>query len=102
MKAARFLPEVFDDLSAAANQYDDAGGVALGNRFIQCFYSAVHRASATAESHRSIYREYRRVLMEPFPYKLFFRLVGSDVVFSLLIHAARDPRVVEQILRSRT
>jgi hypothetical protein len=100
MKAARFLPEVFDDLSAAANQYDDAGGIALGNRFIQCFYSA--GASATAESHRSIYREYRRVLVEPFPYKLFFRLAGAEIVFSLLIHAARDPRVVEEILRSRT
>lgn len=101
MKVARFLPEIFDDLAAASQYYDAEGGRELGDRFIVSFYSGVHRVSNTADAHRDIYGGFRRVLIQPFPYKLFFRVSQDDIVFALLIHAARDPLNVEKLLRSR-
>jgi hypothetical protein len=101
MKFARFLPEIFDDLSGAANDYDEAGGKVLGDRFIQCFYSTIRRVSSTAEAHRLVYGDFRQTLLQPFPYKLYFRIVADDIVFSLLIHAARDPKLVRRLLRQR-
>jgi hypothetical protein len=73
----------------------------LGDRFVQSFYSSVHRVSTNAEIHRAVAGEFRRVLVEPFPYKLYFRIIGNDVIFVLLIHAARDPRLVQRLLRNR-
>jgi hypothetical protein len=101
MKKARFLSAVLDDLAEASKKYDEAGGRDLGDRFVQQFYSAVKRVSLTADAHRKIYGDFKRVIVEPFPYKLFFRVRGDDVVFVLLIHAARSPKLIERLLRSR-
>ena len=39
MRELRILPEVADDLSEAANWYDEKGYLGLGDRFIETFYS---------------------------------------------------------------
>jgi hypothetical protein len=101
MKIARFLPEIFEDLSAAARDYDRAGGKDLEDRFIQSFYSCVNRSSGSPEAHRKVFGEVRRILLQPFPYKLYFRVTESEIVFSLLIHAARDERIARRLLQAR-
>ena len=97
----RILPEIAGDLAAAANWYDQEGGRELGDRFVALFYSKVFEAAGKPEAHAKIYGEYRRILLKPFPYKLYFRIMGREVVFVLLIHAARNPLAIEQQLRVR-
>jgi hypothetical protein len=97
----RILSELAGDLAAAANWYDQEGGRELGDRFVALFYSKLLTAAGKPEAHGKAYGEFRRILLKPFPYKLYFRVVGREVVFVLLIHAARDPRTTEKLLRDR-
>lgn len=97
----RILPEIAEDVALAAEWYDREGGRELGDRFISTFYSKVLATAGNPEVHRKVYGEFRRVLVQPFPYKLYFRIFNGEVVFVLLIHAARDPEEIEKLVRDR-
>ena len=36
------------------------------------------------------YNGFRRALMDRFPYKVFFRIDGDDVIVFRILHASRD------------
>ena len=36
------------------------------------------------------YRGFRRVLTHRFPYKIFFRIVGRDIIVFRILHGAQD------------
>jgi toxin ParE1/3/4 len=101
MKALRLLPEVLEDTAQAAHWYDENGYVGLGARFLAVFYSSLPRIQQEGEIHRPVYSEFRRIWLNPFPYAVYYRYHGAWVVISLVIHAARNPRLVRQALRQR-
>mgnify|MGYP003548128563 CR=1 FL=1 len=102
MKALRILPEVAEDVAEASRWYDEEGYLGLGDRFVGTFYSCVAHLQEHGEIHRTVYSEFRRVLLRPFPYALYYRYHGEVMVISLVIHGARDPRLVRSLLRKRS
>ena len=102
MKLIRFLPEISDDLASAAEWYKKEGNAALADRFLSEFFEAVPRISENAEIHRLLYRDFRGILLDPFPYKIYFRITTEEVIIVLVIHCARSPRMTKRFLRLRT
>ena len=101
MKDLRVLPEVSVDLSEAACWYDQEGYVGLGDRFVATFYSYVSHLRQSGEIYRMVYSEFRRVLLRPFPYALYYRYHAEVLVVSLVIHTARNPKRVRALLSER-
>jgi hypothetical protein len=101
MRELRLLPPVLEDTAQAARWYDEAGYVGLGERFLAVFYSALPQIQREGEICRPVYQDFRRVLLNPFPYAVYYRCHGDWVVVSLVIHAARNPRLLRKLLRER-
>ncbi|MFT4176337.1 MAG: type II toxin-antitoxin system RelE/ParE family toxin [Luteolibacter sp.] len=101
MKALRLLPDILHDIAAAAEWYDENGYGGLGERFIDVFYGYVPKIQQHGEIYRVIYRDFRKVLLQPFPYILYYRLHEDTWVIALVIHAARDPGVTRKLLNRR-
>ena len=101
MRDLRILAEVSTDVSEAATWYDEEGYAGLGDRFIATYYAYLSHLQRSGEIYRMVYSEFRRVLLRPFPYALYYRYHGDLVVISLVIHAARSPRRVRALLRQR-
>ena len=101
MKALRILPEVAADVAEAARWYDEEGYIGLDDRFVGTFYSCVAHLQERGEIYRTVYSNFRRVLLRPFPYALYYRYHGEVMVISLVIHGARSPRHIRALLRTR-
>lgn len=101
MNGLILLPDVFDDVSRAAEYYDKEGGEGLGDRFVACFYAHLPQLARQDEIHSKVYQDFRRVLLKPFPYALYHRHHSGQVVVSLVIHTARNPSFVRRLLRER-
>jgi plasmid stabilization system protein ParE len=101
MKELRLLPAVLEDTAQAARWYDEAGYVGLGERFLSVFYSTLLQIQQQGQICRPVYEEFRRILLNPFPYAVYYRYHGDWVVVSLVIHAARNPRLLRKLLRER-
>lgn len=101
MKDLRILPEVATDVSEAANWCDEERCVGLGDRFITTYYVYLSHVQQSGEIYRMVYSEFRRILLRPFPYALYYRYVHDLVVVSLVILAAQSPRRVRDLFRQR-
>jgi hypothetical protein len=101
MKHLRLLPEVLHDTANAADWYDEEGHAGLGNRFLAIFDAALPLIQDHGEVYRPVYQDFRRMLLPPFPYAVYYRYFEDWVVISLVIHAARSPRLVRKLLRRR-
>lgn len=101
MSELRILPAVFNDTVEAADWYDDqlAG---LGSRFMDSFYAALPELTQNPLVYRPVYREFRRILLKPFPYAAYFRLHGDATVVVLVFHTSRNPRSLLTTLRRRS
>jgi plasmid stabilization system protein ParE len=42
------------------------------------------------ERFRVLYRDFRRILVERFPYRIFYRIKGDNVIVMRVLHHARD------------
>lgn len=102
MKALRLLPAVLEDTARAARWYDEEGYAGLGERFLAVFYAVLPKIQQQGEIHRAVYGDFRRILLNPFPYAVYYRYHGDWVVVSLVIHAARNPRLLQELLRERS
>src|SRR2546429_5732878 len=87
MKQLRFLPEVLRDTANAAEWYDEEGYPGLGDRFLAVFEAALPSIQDHGEIHRPLYQDFRRILLAPFPYAVYYRYHEDWVVISLVIHA---------------
>jgi hypothetical protein len=56
MNGLILLPDVFDEVAAAAQWYDEEGGQGLGDRFVACFYAYLPQIERQSEIHRKVYR----------------------------------------------
>ncbi len=62
----------------------------LGGEFLISAADVLIRLEESPERFPLYYRGFRRVLMERFPYKVFFRIEGDAVIVFRILHAARD------------
>jgi len=100
MRDFKILPEIADDLAEAANWYDEKGYLGLGDRFIQTFYSYIPHIIENGDIYRTVYSDFRKILLQPFPYFVFYRYHGDLLMVTLVIGAAKRPALIRRFLRS--
>jgi hypothetical protein len=102
MREVRLLPAVIDDVSKGVRWYDEQASKEIGDKFLSVFYSYLPRIGRSSEGYAVIYKDFRRVLLRPFPYSMYYRNHGNWAVVTLVIHSARDPKLWKRLLRDRT
>jgi toxin ParE1/3/4 len=85
-------PKAEADLLEAAKWYD-AQRATLGEQFLGEISRAFRRLETSPECHPSYYQGFRRLLIRRFPFKVFYRIEGNDVIIVRVLHAKRDHRL---------
>lgn len=82
-------PQATADLRHAHDWYEErcAG---LGDQFLADLAEALLRLEANPERFPLYYRGFRRVLTHRFPYKIFFRIAGQNLIVFRILHGAKD------------
>ncbi len=91
MTRAGFRRAASADVDAAYEWYEEQRP-GLGDEFVAAIDAAVASILAFPEAYPVVHRGARRVLLERFPYSLYYRLVGQRVIIVACMHAARDPK----------
>lgn len=77
------------DLRSAKGWYDQHRP-GLGDEFLLSVANALRRLEQAPEEFPIYYRGFRRALTPVFPYKIFFRLEGRNIIVFRILHAARN------------
>jgi plasmid stabilization system protein ParE len=82
-------PKAKADLRRAHDWYEEhcAG---LGDEFLADHAEALLRLESDPERFPLYYRGFRRVLTHRFPYKIFFRIVGQNIIVFRILHGAQN------------
>lgn len=96
----RFLPDVEEDIMAGYAWYEEKAP-GLGEDFLRMFYAGTGEIRWNPLLYSKMYREFRRCLLRRFPYAIYFRIEGSEIIVFGLFHCARDPRTIRAQLRGR-
>jgi toxin ParE1/3/4 len=82
-------PAAVTDLADARAWYDQQRA-GLGDEFLGSIAVALLRLEENPGQFPIYYREFRRVLVDRFPYKVFFRSHNGTVIVFRILHAAGD------------
>ena len=96
----RFLFEVEADVLNGRLWYEEKS-TGLGEEFLRVFYACAQELARNPMVHQQVHREFRRCLLRRFPYAIYFRVEGDQVVVFGLFHCARDPRRLRRELGER-
>jgi plasmid stabilization system protein ParE len=77
------------DLRDASNWYDRQRE-GLGNEFLLAVADAMVAREQGPDRRSLYYRDFRRVLTQRFPYKVFYRIEGHNVIVYRILHGARE------------
>lgn len=90
MRQVGFRPAAVLDIEAAYQWYEGQRP-GLGEQFLEAVEAAVEAVLAFPEASPIVHRDARRVLLERFPYGLYYRTAGQQVIVVACMHGARDP-----------
>jgi toxin ParE1/3/4 len=79
-----------EDLGRAARWYDDQRR-GLGEAFLQAAEARIARLASHPRAGSIVERMVRRVLVERFPYCIFYVVEPERLVVLAVLHVARDP-----------
>jgi toxin ParE1/3/4 len=96
----RFSPEVEADIFTAYAWYEGRAR-GLGEEFLRVFYSTVFSVRANPRLSPEIDRGFRRRLLRRFPYGLYYKAEGKEVIVFGVFHCARDPRDIREEISGR-
>ena len=82
-------PEAERDLEAAKDWYEQKRP-GLGGKFIDEFATAMWALEQNPERERLYHRNFRRVIVRRFPYKIFYQVIGVRVIVFRVLHAKQD------------
>lgn len=77
------------DLREARDWYDQRRE-GLGSEFLLAVADAMLTLEESPARTPAYYRDFRRVLTERFPFKIFYRIEGQAVIVYRVLHGARD------------
>ena len=84
-------PEAEADLVNAQGWYEwQREG--LGAEFLLCVEEVFERIGRMPELHPVVYRGVRRAITRRFPYSIYYRMDGNEVVVLGVLHMRRDPK----------
>ena len=95
-----FLPDVEEDAISGYVWYEEKAQ-GLGEEFLRTFYACASKIQRNPFFASEVYREFRRSLLRRFPYAIYYRVRGDEVIVFGLFHCARDPRSITSKLRDR-
>ena len=78
------------DLQRAVRWYE-AQQPGLGREFMVQADAVLDRVSGNPVQYQVIYRDVRRAILRKFPYGVFYRIDGTDIVVFAVVHLHRDP-----------
>jgi plasmid stabilization system protein ParE len=84
-------PEAEADLVNARDWYEQQRE-GLGAAFLLCVEEVLERIGRTLEMYTAVYGDVRRALTRRFPYAVYYRIAGTEVVVLGILHTRRDPR----------
>ena len=83
-------PAAAADLDEAFLWYE-AQREGLGEEFLKAVTRLMDALAESPRQHPVVHRDTRRALVRRFPYSVFYRVMGSDVVVVACFHGSRDP-----------
>jgi plasmid stabilization system protein ParE len=86
----RLRPEVERDLAAAASWYEQQRA-GLGHEFLDEFVAMQDRLSDMPLIWPVVHRKTHRALLNRFPFGVYFRIYGADIVIVAVMHGSRNP-----------
>ena len=96
--AIRLREEVVNDLSAAADWYNDQRA-GLGDEFVQAAFAAIDELAERPTWFPVVRKHVRRALMKRFPYAIYFKVERSAVTVFVVVHTARARTVWRKRLK---
>ena len=84
-------PAAEADLLAAKQWYEERRP-GLGAELLEAVDRAMNELEERAEKYPVYYRQFRRVLLRRFPYKVFYLVESERVIVLRILHAKRDHR----------
>ena len=93
----RFLPPVETDALNGWLWYEQKA-VGLGEEFLRVFYACSAHLVRNPMTYQQVHGQFRRCLLRRFPYAIYFRIEGEQVIVFGLFHCARDPRRLDREL----
>jgi toxin ParE1/3/4 len=85
-------PKAEADLLEAARWYESQRPH-LGGQLLDEINRTLRLLQNSPERHAVYYRGFRRMPTHRFPYKLFYRIEGSNIIVIRVLHAKRDHRL---------
>ena len=82
-------PEAENDLIAARDWYDERRS-GLGDEFLDEISLAMLQLESSPERERLYYRNFRRIIVRRFPYKVFYQIIDNRVVVFRVLHAKQE------------
>jgi plasmid stabilization system protein ParE len=93
----RLREEAENDLADASSWYQQQQS-GLGHEFLDEVLSVLHAIQDRPHSYPIIYREFHRAIIHRFPFCIFYKFQGDQIVVFAVLHASRNP----QTWRERT
>ncbi|MBP6506223.1 MAG: type II toxin-antitoxin system RelE/ParE family toxin [Opitutaceae bacterium] len=93
----RILKSALEDLVAARGFYDQQQA-GVGSYFFASLFSEIDSLAINAGIH-PIRLGYHRLLARRFPYAVYYRLSGSEVLVYRVLDCRRDPNWIRRALR---
>ena len=80
-----------EDITDAALWYE-AQNAGLGSHFVDEVERTFSKIADNPTTYRILHRETRRVILQRFPFGVFYRVYDQTVVVIAVMHSSRDPQ----------
>jgi len=85
-----FRPAAAADIEAAYGWYEEQRP-GLGEDFLGAVEKAMQSIAEYPDAYPVVHRGTRRILLDRFPYGLYYRIAGDHLIVVACMHAARHP-----------
>ncbi|MDR1191535.1 MAG: type II toxin-antitoxin system RelE/ParE family toxin [Verrucomicrobiales bacterium] len=100
LKPVIFHPGARQDVKDAY-QYYEVKQWGLGKDFVFSMKDAKQRIAAYHKSYRFIFDKVKKILLQRFPYVVFFKEHEREILIVAVFHCARNPAHMRGIIRAR-
>ncbi|MEM6767367.1 MAG: hypothetical protein AAF655_20680 [Bacteroidota bacterium] len=66
----KLLPEAVEDIEQSLEWYEENGGEKLAERFFKAYLDARQQILDSPETYATIFKEFRRIRLKKFPYRI--------------------------------
>ncbi|BET69342.1 hypothetical protein ASA1KI_42600 [Opitutales bacterium ASA1] len=93
----RILRSAIEDL-AEGRRFYDRQSEGVGDYFFDTLFSEIDSLALYGGTHRVIW-DYHRLLSRRFPYAVYYRVIGDEVLVHRVLDCRQDPKRTERRLK---